>query len=74
MSQYSELSHVELEQLHRELMRRYEDWKGRGLSLDMSRGKPAGDQFDLINDMLDTLNSKSSLKSADGSDCRNTGF
>ena len=73
MSQYSELSHVELEQLHRELMRRYEDWKGRGLSLDMSRGKPAGDQFDLINDMLDTLNSKSSLKSADGSDCRNYG-
>lgn len=73
MSQYSELSHVELEHLHRELMRRYEDWKGRGLSLDMSRGKPAGDQFDLISGMLDTLNSKSSLKSADGSDCRNYG-
>ncbi|WP_101911113.1 aminotransferase class I/II-fold pyridoxal phosphate-dependent enzyme [Marasmitruncus massiliensis] len=73
MSQYSELSHVELEHLHRELMRRYEDWKGRGLSLDMSRGKPAGDQFDLISGMLDTLDSKSSLKSADGSDCRNYG-
>ncbi len=73
MSQYSELSHVELEHLHRELMRRYEDWKGRGLSLDMSRGKPAGDQLDLIGGMLDTLNSQSSLKSADGSDCRNYG-
>ncbi len=73
MSRYSELSHQELQQLHHQLMQRYEDWRGKGLTLDMSRGKPAGVQFDLVGDMLDTLNSKSSLKSADGLDCRNYG-
>lgn len=73
MLPYSQRSHQELEQLHRQLIERYEDWRGKGLTLDMSRGKPAGDQFDLVGDMLDTLNSNSSLKSADGLDCRNYG-
>lgn len=73
MSRYSELSHQELQQLHHQLMQRYEDWRGKGLTLDMSRGKPAGVQFDLVGDMLDTINSESSLKSADGLDCRNYG-
>lgn len=73
MLPYSQRSHQELEQLHRQLIERYEDWRGKGLTLDMSRGKPAGVQFDLVGDMLDTLNSDSSLKSADGLDCRNYG-
>lgn len=73
MEKYSELSQAELEQLHQRLRAEYEDRKGMGLKLDMSRGKPAADQLDLVSDMMDVLNSKSSFDAADGADCRNYG-
>lgn len=73
MKNYNELSQAELQTLKIELTGRYEEFKGRGLKLDMSRGKPAADQFDLVGGILDTVNSTSDCRSEDGSDCRNYG-
>lgn len=73
MQTYQELSHSELESLHRELLGRYEAFRQKGLKLDMSRGKPATDQLDLSNGILDQVNSGASMKSEDGADCRNYG-
>ena len=73
MSGYAELSREELEALHGELLGRYEAFKAKGLRLDMSRGKPAADQFDLVSGLLDTVTSQSSTRAEDGADCRNYG-
>ena len=73
MSLFSELSRNELEKLHTELLGQYEDYQGRNLRLDMSRGKPSPDQLNLVSGMLDVVNSTASPLSADGVDCRNYG-
>lgn len=73
MATYSALSRPELEALHRELVKRYDAFRDRGLKLDMSRGKPAADQFDLVKGILDVVNSESSPYASDGVDCRNYG-
>jgi len=48
----------------------YDAFKQRGLKLDMSRGKPAPEQLDLSNALLDAL---PGYVAADGTDCRNYG-
>ncbi len=73
MKPYAEMSREELEQLHEALLAEYEDVKGKGLKLDMSRGKPSKEQLDLSLGMMDVLNSDSDLCSSDGIDCRNYG-
>ncbi|MES2901600.1 MAG: aminotransferase class I/II-fold pyridoxal phosphate-dependent enzyme [Pseudomonadota bacterium] len=50
---------------------RYDAFKQRGLKLDMSRGKPAPEQLDLSNALLDAL---PGFAAADGTDCRNYGL
>jgi len=48
----------------------YDVFRSKGLKLDMSRGKPCKEQLDLSDGMyVDSI----TLKSADGSDCRNYG-
>ena len=47
--------------------------KEMGLSLDMSRGKPAAEQLDLSMGILDTVDAKSVVKSENGTDLRNYG-
>lgn len=56
-----------------ELRKKYEEVKAQNLSLNMSRGKPSGEQLELSAGLMDVLNSKSDLKSEDGTDCRNYG-
>jgi len=73
MKAYKELSREELLQLKAELEKAYEDVKGKGLKLDMSRGKPAATQLDISMGLMDVLNSESVLKAEDGLDCRNYG-
>ncbi|WP_283170624.1 aminotransferase class I/II-fold pyridoxal phosphate-dependent enzyme [Curtanaerobium respiraculi] len=51
----------------------YEDWKARGLALNMARGKPSSAQLDLSRPMLDVLAGDSDLSAVDGTDCRNYG-
>lgn len=73
MKPYCEMSRDELLKLKAELETAYEDAKGKGLKLDMSRGKPAEAQLNLGMDMMDVLNSESVLKTEAGLDCRNYG-
>lgn len=74
MKSYYELSVEELKKLREELLAEYEDAKGKGLKLDMSRGKPAPVQLDLTMDMMETLTSDSDIKAENGFDCRNYGL
>ena len=70
---YTSLSKEELLKLKEELNKEYSEAKAKGLSLDMSRGKPSATQLDVSLDILDAINSKSLLKSENGTDCRNYG-
>ncbi len=70
---YPQLSKEELEALKQELEAQFEDVKGKGLKLDMSRGKPSKEQLDLSLGMMDVLSSDADLVSTDGIDCRNYG-
>lgn len=73
MKLYQEMSKEELLSLKSQLELQYEDVKGKGLKLDMSRGKPAVAQLDMGMDIFDVLTSESDMKSADGVDTRNYG-
>lgn len=54
-----------------QLQKKYDEIKARGLSLDMTRGKPCAEQLDLSAGMLDCLGRD--FRAADGTDCRNYG-
>ena len=73
MALYKDYSKEKLQAMKTELEAQYEDFKGRGLKLDMSRGKPNKAQLDLSSDMLEILNSSSDMKSSDGMETRNYG-
>lgn len=74
MLKYSQLTKPELEALYAELSVKYEEFKSRGLKLDMSRGRPGADQLDMSNDFWDVINSASNIKTQAGFDCRNYGL
>ena len=74
MKAYQELSKEELQALKTELETAYVDAKGKGLKLDMSRGKPSVAQLDIASDYFDALTSQSNMKTEDGIDVRNYGF
>ncbi|MGN1150728.1 MAG: aminotransferase [Lachnospiraceae bacterium] len=74
MKPYKEMSKEELVSLKAELEKAFEDAKGKGLKLDMSRGKPTPAQLDMAMDIMDVLNSDSDMKTEAGIDCRNYGL
>ncbi|MBM4363740.1 MAG: aminotransferase class I/II-fold pyridoxal phosphate-dependent enzyme [Deltaproteobacteria bacterium] len=55
-----------------DLDRRYQAFRSQKLSLDMTRGKPCGEQLDLSNGLL-TILGEADFRAADGTDCRNYG-
>lgn len=73
MTSYQEMSKEELLQEKAALEAEYAKIKEMGLSLDMSRGKPAAEQLDLSMGILDTVDAKSVVKSENGTDLRNYG-
>ena len=73
MTQFRDLSKDELKKMKAEYEAQYEEFKKKGLKLDMSRGKPNKAQLDLSSDMLDILNSSSDMKASDGMETRNYG-
>lgn len=74
MKPYKEMSKEELTSLKAELEKQFEDAKGKGLALDMSRGKPTPAQLDMAMDIMDVFNSKSDMKTEAGVDTRNYGL
>ena len=73
MKKYSEMTREELLALQAELTKEFEDVKAKGLSLDMSRGKPGTDQLNLSMAMMDVLHGGADMKCETGVDCRNYG-
>lgn len=73
MKSYKEMSKEELQALKVDLENAYEDAKGKGLKLDMSRGKPGLSQLDVSMPMLDVINSSSDMRTMLGNDTRNYG-
>ena len=73
MTAYKDLSKDELKALKKELTRKFEEVKAKGLKLDMSRGKPSTEQLNLSMGMMDVLTSSSDLVCEEGVDCRNYG-
>ena len=73
MKAYKELNREELLVLEAELQKEYEAAKGKGLQLDMSRGKPAATQLDMGMEILNEINASSEMKASNGFDTRNYG-
>lgn len=73
MKRFDELSPCERRKVYSELSASYEEYKAKGLSLDLSRGKPNGTQLDISNGLL-TVDLTDSYKTRDGFDCRNYGI
>ena len=74
MKAYNEMSREELLSLKAELEKQFVDAKGKGLKLDMSRGKPAPAQLDIAMGLMDVLNSGSDMNTETGVDTRNYGL
>lgn len=73
MTAYKDRSKEELLQEKSQLEAQYKEFQGKGLKLDMSRGKPSAAQLDLSMGMMDVLDSFTDLKCEAGIDCRNYG-
>jgi aspartate/methionine/tyrosine aminotransferase len=72
MSDLKALDHQQRLEAQKSLLARYNEFKARGLNLDITRGKPCTEQLDLALGMLDCVNSKNFL-TGDGTDSRNYG-
>lgn len=73
MKPYAEMTKQELLDLKAQLKAEYREFQGKDLKLDMSRGKPSGEQLDISMGMMDVLHSDCDLVCDDGTDCRNYG-
>ncbi|MDE7232061.1 MAG: aminotransferase class I/II-fold pyridoxal phosphate-dependent enzyme, partial [Lachnospiraceae bacterium] len=74
MKPYKEMTREELETQKVELEKQFADAKGKGLQLDMSRGKPEPAQLDMGMALMDVLKSDSDMKCMEGIDTRNYGL
>ena len=74
MKAYSELSREELLALKSQLEAQYEEVKGKGLKMDMSRGKPSQAQLDISEGLLGIIKTNEDAIAEDGLDCRNYGI
>ena len=72
MKAYRELSRAELEAEHAAVRAEYEALKGKGLKLNMARGKPGKQQLDMVSGIFDVFRTPEDFVS-DGIDCRNYG-
>ena len=71
---YSEFTKEQLLDELSVLKSHYDNYVARGLSLDMSRGKPCKEQLDVSSPMLNVLNCDDLCISQQGFDCRNYGI
>ncbi len=70
---YTQMSAADLQKELAALTAQYEAYCKKGLSLDLSRGKPGSKQIDLLTDMLTCLKTPADCRSDNGFDNRNYG-
>jgi aspartate/methionine/tyrosine aminotransferase len=73
MQAYSDMTKGQLKAEHQELLAEYQSYQRQGLSLNMSRGKPAPDQLDLSMPLLEALPADERPMDSGGEDARNYG-
>ena len=73
MKAYKNLSNEELQAILAELEGAFEDAKGKGLNLNMARGKPSIAQLNMCTEVVSELNKVSDYITESGVDCRNYG-
>lgn len=73
MKAYKDLSKNELLTVKAALEEEYKTLEGKGLHLNMARGKPGFSQLDLAMPMLDVINGSSDMRTVLGNDTRNYG-
>ena len=71
---YKDMSREELSCELESLKAQYEEFKAKGLALDLSRGKPCSDQLDIMEGMLTCLSTSAECKGEGGVDYRNYGI
>ncbi|MCK4984375.1 MAG: aminotransferase class I/II-fold pyridoxal phosphate-dependent enzyme, partial [Desulfobacterales bacterium] len=72
MTEFNELSEQERREMKAQLMKHYQEFQERHVTLDMTRGKPCPEQLDLSLGMLEGDTGKAYL-TKEGLDCRNYG-
>ena len=72
MALYTEMSTQELSAIRDSLRKEYEEFKAKGLNLDMSRGKPSAAQLDISEAILTQVSTTEDTK-LNGLDTRNYG-
>jgi DNA-binding transcriptional MocR family regulator len=72
VNRITEIKQEDLRTLRHQVRGEYEEFRARGLALDMTRGKPSPEQLDLANDLLTLPGSRDYLTKA-GDDARNYG-
>lgn len=70
---YSEMTGAQRAEEYASLLREFEEYKAKGLKLDMSRGKPSAQQLELSQGMLGVISEPSDCFTENGFDCRNYG-
>ena len=73
MKNYRELTISEAKEAYASLCASYEEYKGRGLKLDLSRGKPNSEQLDLADGLLAMPLDREMCVTEGGFDARNYG-
>ena len=69
---YTEMNKEQLAAEKERLEQQFNEYKAKGLKLDMSRGKPSPDQLDLSMEIMDHYGNE--YVSENGIDCRNYGL
>ena len=72
MEDFNRFDEQQLRQTKEKLIVRYEEFKSRSISLDMTRGKPCPEQLDLAMGLFDCVDA-GHFTAEDGTDCRNYG-
>ncbi len=70
---YSEMTGAQRAEEYASLLKEFEEYKAKGLKLDMSRGKPSAQQLELSQGMLGVISEPSDCFTENGFDCRNYG-
>ena len=73
MAAFEQMDRTELQSELDRLKEEYAQFKAKGLSLNMARGKPSAEQLDLSLPLLSCISSAQDCIAEDGTDCRNYG-